>query len=1034
MVVCAGAIFVAHAGCDPIDVSSAREPSVPVYGLPVDGVEDPDVIKDQYIVILPQGTTELERRDVERRISSLSDHVAMVRSYDFKQFQGFVVNIPPDILEQVRYFNDIAWIEANQRGKRTGLQTCPPWNLDAIDSHAPVGGTVLPDALLDEAFAYTQTGEGVHVLVVDTGLDKGIHSDFNAKPVDGALYFPRMCDSDDATTGHGTMLAEVVAGKTLGVAKQATIMGYNVPNRRCHNDPNVDVCAPKANCGAWQGGCAAECFNLATSMCDVLCDPCKEKFENEVTLDDDLAALGDVADKIATLPRPLVLVFPHVYKKVPSLAGKLNALEMAVNAIVADGAIFVASAGNDAVDACTLSPSVLSATNERVISVGGLSLKDGAVKLLSAGPCVDVYAPGVNVRTKSPTTTCTASGEKNEKGSSFAAAHVAGIVALMLQVNPTTESFKSKRFNDLARRMLTLDGGEQVPLLHNPYNIGESEKNNMPSDADADGKEDMITPCDSQGCSICSMPDAMDPDATVNPCNTSGVCTGRLRCTETECAPCGREGSRCCSMGVKCDGNLECNSNDFCACGEEGQSCCTGLPTEQCGAGLVCNVVDNKCTACGKNAGDPCCNGSPVEKCGSGLICGMDSKCIDCGAKGDPCCFDGSIVSCDNSDLICDNGTCADACVVTCCDDTKVVLSPLADTQCIRNGGDTCWNRSGPKEIRNHSAPIWGPTQCGSLREAEVVCCDGTRIPLNPQFDENIAKEIAIEECNVGPDSKMRETYMGGQIIASIYPDSCGKCDVLCCDGTRIGGDFTWPGVSDQNACMLFGGLSCREHGYGPQRIVYDTQPLDTTPGKIIWSKEYGSCPTMHPCIATCNDGRTIFVEDDFDEGVCNLMAQSACTDYGGLLEAQLLGTSSVCTARCYQGHVIQTKDTMFSAEDCKKWAADECAGRGFGDMRRVRYNSVPVFNYDASYLGACGGNEHYCCETKDDLDNDGTLDNCVNQPDYRCVRFAPPPGAIGFAYCSDCGANNQKCCANDKCGKDLTCKPDMNGNETCQP
>jgi Subtilisin-like serine proteases len=93
----------------------------------------------------------------------------------------------------------------------------PSWGLDRIDQKA------LP---LNNSYTYPNTGAGVHVYGIDTGILYS-HTDFGGRASKG---FDAITPGGNAVDchGHGTHTATTIAGTKYGVAKTATVVGVRV--------------------------------------------------------------------------------------------------------------------------------------------------------------------------------------------------------------------------------------------------------------------------------------------------------------------------------------------------------------------------------------------------------------------------------------------------------------------------------------------------------------------------------------------------------------------------------------------------------------------------------------------------------------------------------------------------------------------------------------------------------------------------------------------------------------------------------------
>ena len=188
----------------------------------------------EYIVVFKDGVTDvpgLARQLVESHNGEIS-HI-----YEYA-IRGFAATLSSDAVYELRSHPQIDWIEADQVAWETGFETegaqggvlekagsqkgdDVPWGLDRIDQEK------LP---LDNIYNYNQTGEGVSVYIISTGI-RFTHDEFKgangeSRAVPGFDYRGGGWDTSDI--GRGTSLASVVGGNTFGVAKKATLVSVRV--------------------------------------------------------------------------------------------------------------------------------------------------------------------------------------------------------------------------------------------------------------------------------------------------------------------------------------------------------------------------------------------------------------------------------------------------------------------------------------------------------------------------------------------------------------------------------------------------------------------------------------------------------------------------------------------------------------------------------------------------------------------------------------------------------------------------------------
>lgn len=263
-------------------------------------------------------------------------------------------------------------------------RTIPPWSLDRIDQR------YLP---MDNEYSVTTTAEDVLIYLIDSGVNID-HDEFEGR-VKVGYDFVRYTKSDTPDcTGHGTHTAGLIAGKTFGVAKKATIVSLRVYG--CSNRATVSSIVDALQ------------WILAHSKSNCFLKRCL------------VALMVANYQEPSSVLKSILKGFVHRQIPVIVPAGDHNARIKKK-------------------DACGVFP----ANHTDFITVGATTRSDSQAHFSNIGDCVDLYAPGVSMISawhSSNNAAVSFSGTKQ------ATALVTGVVAILLSINNGLNAAEVKHF------------------------------------------------------------------------------------------------------------------------------------------------------------------------------------------------------------------------------------------------------------------------------------------------------------------------------------------------------------------------------------------------------------------------------------------------------------------------------------------------------------------------------------------------------------------------------------------------------------
>ncbi|KPM41426.1 Cuticle-degrading protease [Neonectria ditissima] len=297
------------------------------------------------------------------QLKSAVDSVAAEPDVIYKKVGGFSATLTAKELDDLRNDPNVAYIEQDSRAKIFATQQNAPWGLARL-SNKEAGSTT---------YTYDDSaGEGVCAYIVDTGIEAD-HPEFEGRAEFIATYIDDIQEDDH---GHGTHCAGTVGSKTYGVAKKSNLYGIKIFDKDGYGTDSL----------------------MIAGMDRVLQDVPSRDCPNGVVIN---MSFGNT---------------------------RSQAVNDAAKALVNAGYFAVVAAGNGDLfgnpeDAAGSSP----ASEPTVCTVGATTINDNVASFSNYGSLVDIYAPGVNVKS-----TWIGGSTNSISGTSMATPHIVGLGAYFL--------------------------------------------------------------------------------------------------------------------------------------------------------------------------------------------------------------------------------------------------------------------------------------------------------------------------------------------------------------------------------------------------------------------------------------------------------------------------------------------------------------------------------------------------------------------------------------------------------------------------
>jgi subtilisin family serine protease len=406
----------------------------------------------------PEDLDDLEGRAAQRYIVTLTDQTATgtawveahgVRAEEVfdHSVRGCVLRGSPEMAEQLRLDPTVASVEQDVVVRLGEEAVAPPSGGIRADA-----AQVLPGGIARVGGPRRTLGRFAYV--IDTGIDFG-HDDLRVFTPLSRNFVSAEPNRGEDLNFHGTHVAGIIAAKDNGIDVVGVV-------------PNTPVVAVRV-LDSEGSGLASEVIagvNYVASR----------------------ARAGDVANMSLNAPV------------------RVAALDQAVLAAANRGILFSLSAGNDAVDVSTSSPSGVDHPN--VFTVSAIGADDCLADFSNFGSSVDFAAPGVGILS-----TALGGGVLEVDGTSQAAPHVAGILLANGGV-VNSDGTACLDVDGIADPIASIDGGDDDGGGSNTCSVTQNENQIICTDGDC------VCLIDGEEVGTCT---ADDPETA---CSSPGNCCG----------------------------------------------------------------------------------------------------------------------------------------------------------------------------------------------------------------------------------------------------------------------------------------------------------------------------------------------------------------------------------------------------------------------------------------------------------------------------------------------------------------------------